>query len=363
MLDPRWTGRVLVRDPMPSGTMRMIFEMIIYRGLQETGDTAAGYGWLRRLDAQTKEYVLNPAILYQKLARQEGLVTLWNLPDVLRVQAQGFPLDYIVPASGAPVSVDAIAVVKGAGSRELAESFIEFVGSVEGQLLAVRNSYRNPTRSDLPVDSLPEWLVRVNQEVPIKNLERILRLDEALDIVYRTGDSILLTECVCRRLQEDPCRPLEVCMVVGEPFASFVARQQGENCRWITQEEAVEVLEKTEKLGWPHIIFNRDVVGDNFYAICHCCKCCCGGIEAMVKYGIPALAPSGYIATVNAEGCTACAICQEACPFGGVEVDEVATVNWEMCMGCGVCVGRCPNKAISLERDERKGVPMDVRLM
>jgi iron(III) transport system substrate-binding protein len=145
--------------------MRMIFQMIMYRGLEATGDTAAGYEWLRRLDAQTKEYVLNPAILYQKLARQEGLLTLWNLPDVLRVQAQGFPLDYIVPTSGTPVSVDAIAVVSGAESRELAESFIELVGSVEGQLLAVRNAYRNPTRTDLPIDSLPDWLIRVNQEL------------------------------------------------------------------------------------------------------------------------------------------------------------------------------------------------------
>jgi iron(III) transport system substrate-binding protein len=165
VLDPRWKGSVLVRDPMPSGTMRMIFQMIMYRGLEATGDTSAGYEWLRRLDAQTKEYVLNPAILYQKLARQEGLLTLWNLPDVLRVQAQGFPLDYIVPTSGTPVSVDAIAVVSGAESRELAESFIELVGSVEGQLLAVRNAYRNPTRTDLPIDSLPDWLIRVNQEL------------------------------------------------------------------------------------------------------------------------------------------------------------------------------------------------------
>ncbi len=171
MLDPRWEGNVLVRDPMPSGTMRMIFQMIMYRGLQATGDTAAGYEWLRRLDAQTKEYVLNPAILYQKLARQEGLVTLWNLPDVLRVQAQGFPLDYVIPRSGTPVSVDAIAIVKGAGSRELAEAFIEFVGSVEGQLLAVRSAYRNPTRTDLPVDSLPDWLIRVNDELRPMDLD------------------------------------------------------------------------------------------------------------------------------------------------------------------------------------------------
>jgi iron(III) transport system substrate-binding protein len=171
VLDPRWKGSVLIRDPMPSGTMRMIFEMIMYRGLEATGDTAAGYEWLRRLDAQTKEYVLNPAILYQKLARQEGLVTLWNLPDVLRVQAQGFPLDYIIPTSGTPVSVDAIAVVKGAENPELAHAFIEFVGSTEAQLLAARRAYRNPTRTDLAADSLPDWLIRVGEELRPMDLD------------------------------------------------------------------------------------------------------------------------------------------------------------------------------------------------
>ncbi|UCC73602.1 MAG: extracellular solute-binding protein [Gemmatimonadota bacterium] len=165
VLDPRWKGQVLIRDPVASGTMNAIFGMIMYRSLQETGDTAAGYDWLRRLDAQTKEYVLNPTILYQKLARQEGLVTLWNLPDVLRVQAQDFPLDYIFPESGTPVLVDAIAVISGAKNPGLAHAFIEYVGSVEGQLLAARHAYRNLARTDIPGDSLPEWLIRVADEL------------------------------------------------------------------------------------------------------------------------------------------------------------------------------------------------------
>jgi iron(III) transport system substrate-binding protein len=156
ILDSRWKGKVLIRDPMASGTMRTIFGMIIYRGIQATGDTAAGYEWLRRLDAQTKEYVLNPALLYQKLARQEGIVTLWNLPDVLRVRAQGFPLDYILPASGTP---------------ELARAFIDYVGSIEGQLLAARRAYRNITRRDIPEDSLPDWLVRVNEKLKPMDLD------------------------------------------------------------------------------------------------------------------------------------------------------------------------------------------------
>lgn len=171
ILAPRWKGKVLIRDPLASGTMRTIFGMVMYRSIQETGDTAAGYEWLRRLDGQTKEYVLNPAILYQKLARQEGLVTLWNLPDVLRVQQQGLPLDYVLPASGTPVLVDGIAVIKGSRHPQLAHAFVDYIGSVEGQLLAARQAYRNVARTDLPSDSLPDWLVRVLDQLRPMDLD------------------------------------------------------------------------------------------------------------------------------------------------------------------------------------------------
>lgn len=165
ILDPVWKGKVLIRDPLASGTMRTIFGMVMFRSLQTTGDEQSGYEWLRRLDSQTKEYVLNPAILYQKLARQEGVVTLWNLPDVLRVQDQGFPLDYVLPESGTPVLVDGIAVIEGTKQPELARAFVEYIGSVQGQLLAARQAFRNLTRTDIPGDSLPDWLVKVNSEL------------------------------------------------------------------------------------------------------------------------------------------------------------------------------------------------------
>ncbi len=170
VLDPRWTGSVLIRDPLASGTMRTIFGMVMYRGIEQTGDTAAGYDWLRRLDAQTKEYVLNPALLYQKLARQEGLITLWNLPDVLRVQGRSH-LAYVLPESGTPVLVDGIAIVRGTRQPELARSFVNHVGSVEGQLLAARRAFRNITRTDIPEDSLPDWLVQVSAELRPMNVD------------------------------------------------------------------------------------------------------------------------------------------------------------------------------------------------
>src|SRR5690349_9515086 len=75
VLAPKWRDKVLIREPMASGTMRAIWGLIIQRGIRETGDTTSAMAWLRRLDGQTKAYALNPALLDEQLARQEGLVT------------------------------------------------------------------------------------------------------------------------------------------------------------------------------------------------------------------------------------------------------------------------------------------------
>jgi iron(III) transport system substrate-binding protein len=166
VLDPRWKGKVLIRDPLASGTMRTIFGMVMLRSLDTTGDTAQGAAWLRRLDAQTKEYVLNPTLLYQKLARQEGLLTLWTMPDIELLKAKtGYPIDYVIPASGTPLVVDAVAVVKGAPHAELAKTFVEFIGSEPELFEAARSFYRFPARGDLPADSLPERLRRAREQL------------------------------------------------------------------------------------------------------------------------------------------------------------------------------------------------------
>ena len=159
VLDPRWTDRVLIRDPIASGTMRAIFGMIIQRSIRETGDVEAGFDWLRRLDAQTREYTLNPTLLYQKLARQEGVVTLWDLPDIEMLRADGtMPIDYIIPQSGTPVVVDGIAIVRGTQHAEAARAFVDFVGGVPALTLAAREHFRIPARDDFPADSLPARL-------------------------------------------------------------------------------------------------------------------------------------------------------------------------------------------------------------
>jgi len=151
--------------------MRAVWGMVIERGLKATGDTAAGFQWLRRLDAQTKEYVLNGPLLDQKIARQEGLVTMWDLPDILLNRRDGLPLGYVFPASGTPVIEDAVAVVRGARHRDAARAFVEYVGSVEAQLLATREAYRLPARLDLPADSLPAWARDVRRSMKVADVD------------------------------------------------------------------------------------------------------------------------------------------------------------------------------------------------
>jgi iron(III) transport system substrate-binding protein len=68
VLDPRWKGRVVIRDPVASGSMRAIYGGILARSVAETGRTAAGWRWLERLDAQTREYTFNPALMYERCA-------------------------------------------------------------------------------------------------------------------------------------------------------------------------------------------------------------------------------------------------------------------------------------------------------
>jgi iron(III) transport system substrate-binding protein len=188
VLDPRWRGQVVIRDPIASGTMRAIFGGILVRSIKQTGSTQAGFDWLRQLDAQTREYVLNPTLLYQKLGRQEGVITLWDMPDIAMLQQrQGFPVRYTVPTSGTPVVVDAIAIVRGTRVPEEARLFYEFVTTREALLTAAERFMRIPARRDIPIESLPQWIREAQAEIRPMEIDRQL-LADSLDIWMRYWD-------------------------------------------------------------------------------------------------------------------------------------------------------------------------------
>jgi len=168
VLDPKWHDKILIRNPNPSDTMRAIFGAMIWRFYKDTGSTDKGYEWLRKLDANVHEYTADGTLLMQKLARREGLITLWDMPDVrLYKEQKNFPVGYSVPASGTPVIIDGIAIVRGGPNTEEAKRFYEFVTTPESLAYAAQKYYRIPVRTDLNRAQLPAWMNEPFTSMPL----------------------------------------------------------------------------------------------------------------------------------------------------------------------------------------------------
>jgi ferredoxin len=203
-------------------------------------------------------------------------------------------------------------------------------------------------------------LVTVNEDIQLLDLEQVIPYTRARDIILKNPKHIVALECPCRTARPNPCLPLDVCLVVGEPFASFVVEHHPHRAHWVIPEEAVEILEGEHSRGHVHHAFFKDAMFGRFYAICSCCSCCCGARQAM-RNGTPMLASSGYMSHVALDLCIECDSCAEVCPFGALMLEGgVVEVNQEVCMGCGVCVSVCGEGALSLIRNYRAGEPLEI---
>ena len=207
-------------------------------------------------------------------------------------------------------------------------------------------------------------IITINRDIPLQNLERVIPHERARSIVLKASQRIVAFECACRHARSHPCQPTQVCMFIGEPYAEFMLEHHPAESRELTRTEALQLLDEEHARGHMHSALFKDAMLDRFYALCNCCKCCCGGIETMVRFHSPLMASSGFVAEANAGVCVACGRCVTACPFQARSLGENrSTRDWDRCMGCGVCVGQCPHQALSLVRDERKGVPLDVGVL
>ncbi len=218
------------------------------------------------------------------------------------------------------------------------------------------NSYHGKV---VPLDEAKR-LVSIQEEISIKNLEPVIPYNKAKDIIMKNPDHIAVLNCPCRSSRSEPCYPLDVCLIVGDPFASFILEHQPEKARQIASDEAIKILQEEHERGHVHHAFFKDAMLNRFYAICNCCACCCGAFQAH-QTGTPLLIASGYSAEINTELCEGCGTCQEFCQFSAIALqDEIAVVNYEECFGCGVCVDKCENNAVVLKEDPFKGIPLEI---
>ena len=222
-------------------------------------------------------------------------------------------------------------------------------------------------------------IINLNVDLRVEDriAEKVVSFETARNIIIEHPDHIVVIDCACRVFKgEHHCSSekygIQACMIIGEPMASFVLDHSQNNPLKITAEEALARIKDFHQRGWVHSMFFKDVFAERSYAICNCCECCCIGLK-LNRETIPALQypqlgilSSGYVAKINAEKCTGCPLCQEKCPFEAhtfTADEQKVTVISDKCMGCGICVDQCPLGAISLVREPRKGVPLDVDIL
>lgn len=159
IVSPAWKGKVVMRNPLASGTLRSIFSAMLALSVTETGNEERGWQWLRQLNENTSVYAADPTQMYAKLGGENEAVTLWNMPDiVLQTNKNKYPFGYVFPEKGTIILTDAMAIVKGTKHLALAKDFYEFVNTEENLLLQAEKYYRIPARTDIPAEKLPTWL-------------------------------------------------------------------------------------------------------------------------------------------------------------------------------------------------------------
>lgn len=211
----------------------------------------------------------------------------------------------------------------------------------------------------IPIETA-KTLVSVREEISIAFPEKVIPYSLARDLILYEPDHLAVIDCPCRVSRKQSCLPLDVCLIVGEPFVSMVIDHHPNRSRRITQIEAIQILEDEEMRGHVHHAFFKEAMLGRFYAICNCCTCCCGAMHAH-QNGIPMLASSGYVSQVNDGLCVGCGICADVCQFFAISMqNDTAAVDETLCMGCGICVSHCTQEALSLLLSPNKGEPLTI---
>lgn len=156
LLDPKWKGRVVIRDVRGSATMRTIFGSMIWREGKRTGNVEDGFAFLKKLDENTGAYAATSQVLNELLAADGPLaITPWNYADAqLQKNHNHLPFDYVLPKD-TPVLYEPIALVKDGPNAEGAKLFYDFVTSRDELLWQAEKFDRIPARPDIEPAELP----------------------------------------------------------------------------------------------------------------------------------------------------------------------------------------------------------------
>ncbi len=234
----------------------------------------------------------------------------------------------------------------GIMSLHLREHRYSIIGPLE--LNPLRRYYLNTLIANTENAITTGQLKYSSEVIPINKAfilsQHILPINQAIQTLEKSH-FITLTNCGCRVAFENCDNPIETCLILNEVGENSVSRGYG---RKISIKKARKVLEIANQAGLVHLsIF---LPGQEVYAICSCCSCCCHEFQALLKFNKSFfIAKTDYMAIVNPDECDGCLACIKRCLFGAREEDNgISMINKEKCYGCGLCVTSCPTKATQL---------------
>ena len=156
-------------------------------------------------------------------------------------------------------------------------------------------------------------------------------------------------DCICRRQQDlEGTRKCTFPLHVELIFYTGPQSPDPPSPPFVTKEEALAVLDKTERIGLVHTVSN---VAEGVFYVCNCCGCCCGILRGITEFGIEkSVAAANYYSVIEPDKCQGCGACIERCQMHAVSArGEIAVVNRAKCIGCGLCVTGCPSHVARLE--------------
>ncbi|MCP4671850.1 MAG: 4Fe-4S dicluster domain-containing protein [Desulfobacula sp.] len=183
--------------------------------------------------------------------------------------------------------------------------------------------------------------------IPIeKSLEAkqwVIPTQQAISILTQ-ADSFALTECACR-INYQCDKPREVCFLLNQVADKAVEKNKA---RRVDKNEALQVLHSAGEAGLVHMSLYRP--GQEVFALCNCCSCCCHDLQLLIKYKRTELVVhSEFMAATDETLCTDCGLCTKSCPFNARDLtDKGLAFDPERCYGCGVCIPMCPERAIEM---------------
>ena len=130
--------------------------------------------------------------------------------------------------------------------------------------------------------------------------------------------------CACRKAQRirgEGVGDIEGHMCIGCGDMAEYLVETGKDARYITREEALEIIMRSEEKGYVHQITNLDGP-EHIVGICNCSPGSCYGLRTSQLFNTPNMSRSAFRAHVDTSKCVACGKCVEVCPAGAARLGQ-----------------------------------------